>query len=125
MKGWVGFVPAHIFVTKVCPSEFTSANKRQRSGQPSPRYAATLLNPSIPVTCLPESDQSLSLSLFLAILFPLRWSNYPTLPDSRISLVALQPTHLSFGVAGLRFLRPLCAAFSYQATASHAESTAA
>ena len=30
-------------------------------------------------------------------------------------------THLIsfFGVAGLRFLRPLCAAFSYQATASH------
>ena len=40
------------------------------------------------------------------------------LPDSRISLVALQPFHLFFGVAGLRFLRPLCAAFSYQATAS-------
>ena len=51
-------------------------------------------------------------------LFPLRWSNYPTLSDSRISLVALNPTHLFFGVAGLRLLRPLCAAFCYQATAS-------
>ena len=50
--------------------------------------------------------------------FPLRWSNYPTLSDSRISLVALPTTHLFFGVAGLRFLRPLCAAFRYQATAS-------
>ena len=51
-------------------------------------------------------------------LFPLRWSNYPTLSDSRISLVALHTTHLFFGVSGLRFLRPLCAAFRYQATAS-------
>ena len=56
---------------------------------------------------------------FHVTVLPLRWSNYPTLPDSRISLVALQPTHLFFGFAGLRFLRPLCAAFSYQATASH------
>ena len=43
-------------------------------------------------------------------------------PSSRLFILVvsfLSFLHLFSGVAGLRFLRPLCAAFSYQATASH------
>ena len=52
------------------------------------------------------------------LYFPYAGLTYPILLDSRISLVALHTTHLFFGFAGLRFLRPLCAAFCDQATAS-------